>query len=198
MYLYVKRLLDIVFGGLILVILSPLLLVIALIVKLDDPSGPVFFKQKRFGRGKKLFDIYKFRSMKMDAPHDVATQDLDDPEKYVTRIGGFLRRSSLDELPQLLNVVRGDMSLVSPRPALWNQTHLIAERDKYQGRYHKSPNDLRPGITGWAQIHGRDDNDDEEKASLDGYYVRHLSFGMDVKCLFDTIDKVIRHEGVKG
>ena len=133
----------------------------------------------------------------MDAPHDVATEDLKDPKMYVTRTGGFLRKFSLDELPQFFNVLKGDMSIVAPRPALWNQYNLIEERDKYKGKYGLTPNQIRPGITGWAQINGRDNNDDAEKAYLDGEYMKNLSIGMDLKCFFGTFMKVFRHEGVK-
>jgi len=196
-YFTTKRGLDIVFSSLAIFFLLPFYIVIFASIKLDEPKAPVIFKQKRIGRDKEYFDIYKFRTMRMDAPHDVATEDLKDPKMYVTRTGGFLRKFSLDELPQFFNVLKGDMSIVAPRPALWNQYNLIEERDKYKGKYGLTPNQIRPGITGWAQINGRDNNDDAEKAYLDGEYMKNLSIGMDLKCFFGTFMKVFRHEGVK-
>lgn len=196
-YFITKRGLDIVFSSLAIFFLLPFYIVIFASIKLDEPKAPVIFKQKRIGRDKEYFDIYKFRTMRMDAPHDVATEDLKDPKMYVTRTGGFLRKFSLDELPQFFNVLKGDMSIVAPRPALWNQYNLIEERDKYKGKYGLTPNQIRPGITGWAQINGRDNNDDAEKAYLDGEYMKRLSIGMDLKCFFGTFMKVFRHEGVK-
>ena len=180
---YVKRGLDIVlsFGG--IVALSPLLLGIAVAIKIDDP-GPVFFTQKRLGQNKKYFRVYKFRSMKMSTPHDTPTHMLENPEQYITRIGKFLRAHSLDELPQLFNVMDGSLSLVGPRPGLWNQDVLTAERDKY-GVY-----EYKPGITGWAQINGRDSISIEQKSVLDGYGVRHSSLIFDLKCLLGTVTKV--------
>ncbi|RHP92659.1 NAD-dependent epimerase/dehydratase family protein [Firmicutes bacterium AM59-13] len=180
---YVKRGLDIVlsFGG--IVALSPLLLGIAVAIKIDDP-GPVFFTQKRLGQNKKYFRVYKFRSMKMSTPHDTPTHMLENPEQYITRIGKFLRAHSLDELPQLFNVMDGSLSLVGPRPGLWNQDVLTAERDKY------GVNEYKPGITGWAQINGRDSISIEQKSVLDGYGVRHSSLIFDLKCLLGTVTKV--------
>ena len=180
---YVKRGLDIVlsFGG--IVALSPLLLGIAAAIKIDDP-GPVFFTQKRLGQNKKYFRVYKFRSMKMSTPHDTPTHMLENPEQYITRVGKFLRAHSLDELPQLFNVLDGSLSLVGPRPALWNQDVLTAERDKY------GVNEYKPGITGWAQINGRDSISIEQKSKLDGYGVRHSSLLFDLKCLLGTVTKV--------
>ena len=197
-YPVIKRGLDAALSTAAVIGLSPVMAAIAVCIKAEDPKGPVLFKQKRVGQNKELFEIYKFRSMYVDAPHDVATEDLDDPLKYVTKTGRFIRKYSLDELPQFFNVLKGDMSIVAPRPALWNQFNLIKERDKYTGKDGLTPNSVRPGITGWAQINGRDDNDDEEKAKLDGEYIRNMSFGMDCKCFFGTILKVFRHEGVKG
>ena len=180
---YVKRGLDIVlsFGG--IVALSPLLLGIAVAIKIDDP-GPVFFTQKRLGQNKKYFRVYKFRSMKMSTPHDTPTHMLENPEQYITRIGKFLRAHSLDELPQLFNVMDGSLSLVGPRPGLWNQDVLTAERDKY------GVNEYKPGITGWAQINGRDSISIEQKSVLDGYGVRHSSLIFDLKWLLGTVTKV--------
>jgi len=180
---YVKRGLDIVlsFGG--IVALSPLLLGIAAAIKIDDP-GPVFFTQKRLGQNKKYFRVYKFRSMKMSTPHDTPTHMLENPEQYITRVGKFLRAHSLDELPQLFNVLDGSLSLVGPRPSLWNQDVLTAERDKY------GVNEYKPGITGWAQINGRDSISIEKKSELDGYGVRHSTLLFDFKCLLGTVTKV--------
>lgn len=180
---YVKRGLDIVlsFGG--IVALSPILLGIAAAIKIDDP-GPVFFTQKRLGQNKKYFRVYKFRSMKMSTPHDTPTHMLENPEQYITRVGKFLRAHSLDELPQLFNVLDGSLSLVGPRPGLWNQDVLTAERDKY------GVNEYKPGITGWAQINGRDSISIEQKSVLDGYGVRHSSLIFDLKCLLETVTKV--------
>ena len=169
--------------------LSPLLLVLCIAIKLDSP-GPVFFKQKRVGIHKQHFNILKFRTMRIDTPHDMPTHLLHDPDQYITRVGRFLRKTSLDELPQLWNIFVGDMAVIGPRPALWNQYDLLAERDKY------GANDVRPGLTGWAQIHGRDELEIADKARLDGYYVEHLSFGLDVKCFFGTIRAVLDHDGV--
>ena len=196
-YFTVKRSLDIIFSSLAIFFLLPFYIIISASIKLDEPNAPVLFKQKRIGKNKEHFDILKFRTMRMDAPHDVATEDLQDPKKYFTRTGGFLRKFSLDELPQFFNVLKGDMSIVAPRPALWNQYNLIEERDKYKGKYGLTPNQIRPGITGWAQINGRDNNDDAEKAYLDGEYMKKLSIGMDLRCFFGTFLKVFRHEGVK-
>ena len=186
---YVKRGIDIVlsFGGII--VLSPILLGIALAIKIDDP-GPVFFTQKRLGQNKKYFRVYKFRSMKMSTPHDTPTHMLDDPDQYITKVGKILRAHSLDELPQLFNVLDGSLSLVGPRPGLWNQDILTAERDKY------GVNEMKPGITGWAQINGRDSITIEEKAKLDGYWKEHESFLFDLKCLLGTVLKVGHDDSV--
>lgn len=192
-----KRTLDIVLSLLAIFFLLPFYIIISLAIKIDDPKGPILFKQKRIGKDKSHFNILKYRTMRVDAPHDVATEDLDDPQRYVTKVGRFLRKFSLDELPQFFNVLFGDMSIVAPRPALWNQFNLIEERDKYTGKYNLTPNQIRPGITGWAQINGRDNNDDAEKALLDGEYMRNLSIRFDIKCFFGTFIKVFRHEGVK-
>ena len=186
---YIKRALDVVLSAVGLVVLSPLLALIALAIRLDSP-GPVVFHQKRFGKDRKLFEIYKFRTMRVDAPRDVPTNDLRGSKGYITRVGRILRMTSLDELPQLWNIFVGDMAVIGPRPALWNQYDLLAERDKY------GANDVRPGLTGWAQIHGRDELEITEKAKLDGWYVEHISFGLDVKCFFGTITAVLKHDGV--
>lgn len=185
---FFKRLLDIILSGCAIVILSPLLLIIAVAIKIDDP-GPVFFSQKRVGFHKRYFRLYKFRSMKVSTP-DVPTHLLEHPEQYISKVGGFLRKYSLDELPQIINILLGQMAIIGPRPALWSQEDLIAERDKY------GANDVRPGLTGWAQINGRDELTIEEKSAYDGEYVRKLSFAFDCKCFFGTIGAVLRHDGV--
>lgn len=186
---YIKRLLAIILslGGMIC--LSWLFLILSVAIKLDSP-GPVFFRQKRVGKNKKHFQILKFRTMRIDTPHDMPTHLLQDPDQYITRLGRFLRRTSLDELPQLWNIFVGDMAVIGPRPALWNQYDLLDARDQY------GANDLRPGLTGWAQIHGRDELEIPEKARLDGYYAQNLSFGLDVRCFFGTIKAVLAHDGV--
>ena len=186
---YGKRLLDIVLSLAATIILAIPMGLVALWIKLDSP-GPVFFKQRRVGKGKTHFNILKFRTMRGDTPHDVPTHLLKDADSYITGSGAFLRKTSLDELPQIYNILAGQMSVIGPRPALWNQEDLLAERDKY------GANDVRPGLTGWAQIHGRDELEIVDKARLDGYYVEHLSFGMDVKCFFGTIRAVLDHDGV--
>ena len=186
---FFKRLLDASISFVALVLLSPVLLVLALCIKISSP-GPVLFCQKRVGKGKTYFQIYKFRSMRTDTPKDMPTHLLENPQAFITPIGRFLRKTSLDELPQLLNILKGEMSIVGPRPALWNQDDLIAQRDLY------GANDCGPGLTGYAQIHGRDELPIEQKAKLDGYYAQHLSFALDVKIFFKTIYSVLRHEGV--
>ena len=164
-------------------------LILALAIKIDDP-GPILFRQKRVGIHKSHFHIMKFRTMKMETPRDMPTHMLENPEQYITRVGKILRKTSLDELPQLFSIFKGDMSIVGPRPALWNQYDLIEERDKY------GANDIRPGLTGWAQINGRDELPIDVKARFDGEYVDKLSFAMDCKCFFGTIVKVIKRDGV--
>lgn len=185
---YFKRWFDIVFSLLGMIILFPLFLGVALAIKLDD-RGPVFFKQKRVGIDKKIFYLYKFRSMKINTP-DIPTHLLDNPEQYIIRIGKFIRKTSIDELPQLFNILIGDMSIIGPRPALWNQDDLIAERDKY------GANSVRPGLTGLAQISGRDELEIPVKAKLDGEYIEKMSFLFDCKCFFGTITAVLKHDGV--
>jgi O-antigen biosynthesis protein WbqP len=186
---FFKRLLDIILSGCAIVILSPLLLIIAVAIKIDDP-GPVLFRQKRVGIHKTHFSIMKFRTMKMDTPKDTPTHLLENPEQYITKVGKFLRKSSLDELPQIFQIFTGKMSIIGPRPALWNQFDLIAERDKY------GANDVRPGLTGWAQINGRDELPIDVKARFDGEYAEKLSFLFDCKCFFGTIGAVLKHDGV--
>lgn len=186
---FLKRVIDFVLSTLGIVVLAIPMGIIALIIKITDP-GPVFFKQKRVGKGKTHFNLYKFRSMKMDTPKDCPTHLLENPDQYITAIGKFLRKSSLDELPQLFNIWTGKMSVIGPRPALWNQYDLIEERDKYHA------NDIRPGLTGWAQINGRDELEIPVKAKLDGEYVEKLSFLFDCKCFFGTILSVLKSDGV--
>ena len=186
---FFKRFFDIILSLLGIVLLSWLFIFITLAIVIDDP-GPVLFKQKRVGRGKKLFKILKFRSMKMSTPRDTPTHKLKNPEQYITRVGKFLRKTSLDELPQIFNIFVGQMSIIGPRPALWNQDDLVAERDKY------GANDVRPGLSGWAQINGRDELEIPVKARLDAEYIERLSFAFDCKCLFGTIVSVFKSDGV--
>ena len=187
---YVKRIIDIVLSFVGLVLLSPLLLIIALLIKLDS-KGPVLFKQKRVAKGKAYFSILKFRTMYADVPKDVPTHLLANPDSKITKVGRFLRKSSLDELPQIWNILVGEMSIIGPRPALWNQYDLIAERDKY------GANDIRPGLTGLAQVMGRDELPITIKAEYDGKYARHITFWGDIKIFFKTIGNVISADGVK-
>ena len=189
MYKFFKRTLDIVLSFLGMIALSPFFLLLVLAIKLDS-KGPVLFKQKRVGLHKKHFYILKFRTMRIDTPKDTPTHLLENPEQWITKVGKFLRKTSLDELPQIWNIFVGDMSIIGPRPALWNQYDLIEERDRY------GANDVLPGLTGWAQIHGRDELPIAKKAELDGYYVQHLSFLLDVRCFFGTIKSVAKSEGV--
>lgn len=186
---YVKRIIDILLSLNGLIVLAPVFAVLSVWVKLDSP-GPVFFRQKRVGRGKTYFDILKFRTMRTDAPSDIPTHLLKNPDAYITRSGRFLRRTSLDELPQIINILMGQMSIVGPRPALWNQDDLIAERERY------GANDVTPGLTGWAQVNGRDELEIAEKARLDGEYVRHITFKMDATCFLMTFGNVLRQKGV--
>ena len=186
---YVKRMIDIVLSAGGIIVLSPVLLGVAIAIKIDDP-GPILFRQKRVGLHKTHFDIMKFRTMKMETPRDVPTHQLENPEQYITRVGKILRKTSLDELPQIFQIFTGRMSVIVPRPALWNQYDLIAERDKY------GANDVRPGLTGWAQINGRDELPIDVKARFDGEYVEKMSFLFDCKCFFGTIVSVLKHDGV--
>ncbi|MEH2957647.1 sugar transferase [Candidatus Merdisoma sp. JLR.KK006] len=184
-----KRILDMILSFSGLVVMFPVFIILILAIKVDSP-GPVFFQQKRIGIHKKYFNILKFRTMRMDTPKDTPTHLLANPEQYITKVGRFLRKTSLDELPQIINILKGDMSIIGPRPALWNQYDLIAERDKY------GANDILPGLTGWAQINGRDELEISEKAKLDGDYVRKISFLLDAKCFICTIFSVVKRDGV--
>lgn len=184
-----KRLIDIILSACGIVVLSWLLLILVIAIKLDSP-GPVLFKQKRVGLNKTHFNILKFRTMRIDTPKDTPTHLLENPDQWITKVGGFLRKTSLDELPQIFNIFVGQMSIIGPRPALWNQYDLIEERDKY------SANDVLPGLTGWAQINGRDELEIPVKAKLDGEYVERMSFAFDVKCFFGTIASVLKRDGV--
>ena len=186
---FFKRLIDIVLSGFGILVLAFPMLLIAIAIKLDS-KGPVFFKQKRVGLHKTHFYIYKFRTMRIDTPKDAPTHELSDPKKWITRVGGFLRKTSLDELPQMFNIFGGSMSIIGPRPALWNQYDLIAERDKY------GANDVPVGLTGWAQINGRDELEIPVKAALDGEYVKRQSFLFDCKCFFGTFVSVLKSDGV--
>ena len=189
MYMKVKRLIDIILSLIGLIVLSPVFLILIIAIKLES-KGPVLFKQKRIGINKTHFNILKFRTMRIDTPKDTPTHLLENPEQYITKMGKFLRKTSLDELPQIWNIFVGQMSIIGPRPALWNQYDLIAERDKY------GANDVPPGLTGWAQINGRDELPIEIKAKLDGEYVARICLGMDVKCFFGTIVSVVKSDGV--
>ena len=199
-YWVLRRAQDIVFSLLALILLAPLALLISLAIVLDSPGDGAIFRQRRVGRDGKLFWLYKFRTMCPDAEEQLnellSQNQMDGPvfkikgDPRITRVGRFLRKTSLDELPQLWNILVGDMAVIGPRPALWNQYDLLAERDKY------GANDVRPGLTGWAQIHGRDELEIAEKAKLDGWYVEHMSFWLDIKCFFGTIKAVADHDGV--
>lgn len=185
MYNVVKRGMDLLLSLLGLLVMSPVFLIIMVAIKLDSP-GPIFFLQKRVGIHKSHFMIIKFRTMGVDAPRDMATHLLENPERYITRVGRFLRNTSLDEIPQVINIIKGDMALVGPRPALWNQFDLIEERDKY------GANDIRPGLTGWAQINGRDKLTVKKKAALDGEYVEKMGPLIDIRCCLGTFVHVFR------
>ncbi|WP_404334458.1 sugar transferase [Planococcus rifietoensis] len=190
MFPIIKRIVDFTLSMSILIALSIIFLILSLIIKLDS-KGPVFFNQKRIGKGKKEFNILKFRTMKTDAPKEMPTHLLEKPDAYITPIGKFLRKTSLDELPQLINILKGDMSLIGPRPALWNQYDLIAERDKYKA------NDVLPGLTGLAQISGRDELPIEVKARIDGEYVKKQNSELDTRIFLKTLFSVVKSEGVK-
>ncbi|PDY79671.1 sugar transferase [Bacillus cereus] len=189
MYMKIKRLIDITLSFIGLIVLSPIFLILIIAIKMDS-RGPILFKQKRVGIKKTHFNILKFRTMRIDTPKDTPTHLLDNPEQYITKVGKFLRKTSLDEIPQIWNIFMGQMSIIGPRPALWNQYDLIAERDKY------GANDVPPGLTGWAQINGRDELPIEVKAKLDGEYIEKISILMDVKCFFGTIVSVVNSDGV--
>lgn len=186
---FLKRVIDFILSLIGLIVLSPVFIILCIWIKLDS-KGPIFFRQKRVGKNKKHFNILKFRTMYIDTPKDMPTHMLSNPDQYITKAGKFLRKTSLDELPQIINILMGEMAIIGPRPALWNQDDLIAERDKY------GANDIKPGLTGWAQINGRDELEIDVKAALDGEYVRRMSFPFDVKCFFGTITSVLKHEGV--
>lgn len=184
-----KRFLDFVLSLLAFCVLSPLLAAVSLAVKLDS-KGPVVFRQKRIGKDKTHFEMLKFRTMRTDTPKDMPTHLLKNPDAFITKVGSFLRKTSLDELLQLINIIKGEMSIVGPRPALWNQFDLIAERDKY------GANAVRPGLTGWAQVNGRDELEIPEKARLDGEYVKNMSLLLDIRCILKTVLGVLRSDGV--
>ena len=188
-YSYIKRLLDFLLSLFGLIILSPFFIIIAILIKFDS-KGPIFFKQKRVGKNKTYFMIFKFRTMRTDTPKDIPTHMLNDAENYITKVGGFLRKTSLDELPQIINILKGNMSIIGPRPALWNQEDLIEERDKY------GANDIRPGLTGLAQIRGRDELEIPVKAKFDGEYVEKMSLIFDFRIFLKTIEKVFKHDGI--
>ena len=186
---YCKRLLDFVLSLAACIVLAPVMLAIAVWIKLDSP-GPVFFRQRRVGAHKTHFNILKFRTMRGDTPHDVPTHLLKNADSYITKSGAFLRKTSLDELPQIAQIFTGKMSIIGPRPALWNQYDLIAQRDQY------GANDITPGLTGWAQVNGRDELEIGEKARLDGEYAQNISFGLDMKIFWMTVSNVLRGSGV--
>ncbi len=188
-YLKIKRVIDFILSGIGLILLSPVFLLLIISIKLDSP-GPVLFKQKRVGIHKQHFNILKFRTMRIDTPSDMPTHLLENPDQWITKVGKFLRKTSLDELPQIINIVKGEMSIIGPRPALWNQYDLIEARDLY------GANDVPVGLTGWAQINGRDELEIDVKARLDGEYAEKIGFPMDVRCFFGTIFSVLRSEGV--
>lgn len=189
MYMKIKRVIDLILSFFGLILLSPIYLILILAIKIDS-KGPVLFKQKRLGINKTHFYILKFRTMRVDTPKDTPTHLLENPDQYITKMGKFLRKTSLDELPQIWNIFVGQMSIIGPRPALWNQYDLITERDKY------GANDVLPGLTGWAQINGRDELPIEVKAKLDGEYVKKIGFKMDMKCFFRTIIRVLKSDGI--
>lgn len=188
-YFIVKRFLDIILSFVGLIVLLPVFIIIIITIKVDS-KGPILFKQKRIGKGKTFFNILKFRTMRIDTPKDMPTHLLDRPEQFITRVGMFLRKTSLDELPQIWNILVGQMSIIGPRPALWNQDDLITERDKY------GANDIRPGLTGWAQINGRDELPIDVKAKLDGEYVKGIGLILDIRCFFGTIKSVLIRDGI--
>jgi O-antigen biosynthesis protein WbqP len=188
-YLKIKRIVDFAISFIGIIVLIPVFGLISIMIKVDSP-GPILFKQRRFGMNKQHFDILKFRTMRIDTPKDSPTHLLENPEYWITKVGKFLRRTSLDELPQIFNILKGDMSIIGPRPALWNQFDLIEERDKY------GANDVPVGLTGWAQINGRDELEIDVKAKLDGEYTKKIGMIMDTKCFFGTILTVLRSEGV--
>ena len=189
MYKRIKRIIDITLAFIGLIILLPVFIILIIAIKVDS-KGPVLFRQKRVGKYKKHFNILKLRTMSSDTPKDIPTHLLSNPDQYITKVGKFLRKTSMDELPQIINIIKGEMSIIGPRPALWNQYDLIEERDIY------GANDIRPGLTGWAQIRGRDELKIQDKAKLDGDYIKRMGFIFDSKCFIGTITSIIRHEGV--
>ena len=189
-YLRIKRILDLFFSIFGIILLSPIFLMLIFAIRIDS-KGPIFFRQTRVGLNKKQFEILKFRTMKIETPRDTPTHLLENPDKWITFIGKFLRKTSLDELPQIFNILKGEMSIVGPRPALWNQFDLIELRDIY------GANDVPVGLTGWAQINGRDEIDISVKANLDGYYAKNICFKLDAKCFFKTVVKVLKRDGIK-
>lgn len=194
-YLYLKQLLDYLGSSILTIVLSPILLIITISIKLDS-NGPVLFKQKRIGKNQTEFNIYKFRTMRTDTPKDMPTHLFQNSESYITKVGRFLRKSSLDELPQLFNILKGEMSFIGPRPALWNQYDLIEQREIQKEKFGVSANAVKPGITGWAQVNGRDELPIPIKAGYDGEYARNVSFSFDIKILFLTITSVLTSKGV--
>lgn len=188
-YLVIKRIIDVIFSILGLIILIPVFLIVSIAIKIES-KGPIIFKQKRIGKRKKYFTIYKFRTMRSDTPKDMPTHMLKNANGCITKVGNILRKTSLDELPQLVNILKGDMSIIGPRPALWNQDDLVEEREKYHA------NDIRPGLTGWAQVNGRDELEIPVKAKYDGEYIEKVSLWFDIKIFFKTIINVFKHEGI--
>ena len=189
MYILVKRIIDFILSLIALIMLLPFFILFAIIIKIES-KGPIFFKQKRVGKNKKYFMIYKFRTMRTDTPSDMPTHMLKNADSYITKFGKIMRKTSIDELPQIINILKGEMSIIGPRPALWNQDDLINERDKY------GANDILPGLTGWAQVNGRDELEIPVKAKFDGEYVKNMSLLFDIKVFFKTVIKVFKHEGV--
>ncbi len=186
---YIKNVLDFILAFIGLIILLPFFIIFSIIIKLES-KGPIFFKQERIGKNKKHFKIYKFRTMRTDTPKDMPTHMLKDAKNYITKFGGVMRKTSIDELPQIINILKGEMSIIGPRPALWNQDDLIKERDKYNA------NSIKPGLTGWAQVNGRDELEIPVKAKYDGEYIEKMSFVLDIKIFFKTVIKVFKHDGV--
>lgn len=186
---YIKRILDLIISIIALILLFPFFIIFAILIKAES-KGPIFFKQERIGKEKKHFNIYKFRTMRTDTPKDMPTHRLKNADMYITKVGKFMRKTSIDELPQIINILKGEMSIIGPRPALWNQDDLIEERDKYNA------NNIRPGLTGWAQVNGRDELEIPVKAKYDGEYVEKSSLWFDIKVFFRTIVKVFKHDGV--
>ena len=188
-YIIIKQVIDTLLSFIALIILLPVFLIIAILIKAES-KGPIFFKQERIGKNKRHFKIYKFRTMRTDTPKDMPTHMLKEANKYITTMGKFMRKTSIDELPQIINILKGEMCIVGPRPALWNQDDLIEERDKY------GANSIKPGLTGWAQVNGRDELEIPVKAKYDGEYAEKMSLFFDIKVFLKTIIKVFKHDGV--